>query len=659
MAESAVNDLIDAEIDRAVSGIASRGRAPSFREFFRTMTYDGGDKGGERCDPDSDPSQRYLIDQMDSKEWSRIFWRSIPQGGGKTLVCVTLPICCCAIAGKMSVGYALPTARDIDKAYANKLRQSLCGSGYGDYWPTSGGGSKKGRPDVLRFADPSTGDDLGSITFCPGGAYGDTTEVMVVDELDMFRDQDGTPWWSDIEDLWARCDSYLDSALRLGVGTIEDDHASVICHYTEVEGTGTRLWPRCPYCARFGRISWSDVCYDGGSLSAVRETAGVVCPGCGVKWSRRDRQRALHDGHFVHRGQSVEDGRVVGDVPDTDGTLGLITPAWDSTRTDLGEVAVRYVRARAALESRGDHEPIRKWTRYQSCECYHGDRQDDDDDFRVTPDMLSRKFYRSGNGPVQEDRDEGGARVRYYVPWPEWADGAVLEADVQGNRIYTHVDAYSTETWRRATIEWGYEITRKIEGRPEDLREDDVIDLLERIDCEVPALWGTMADCVAMRIVDTGYLPDSIAKFLRANEAWRGIVGVGHLSRGTRMQVAELIGWDPQWRPGLGRYEIVTESARERFHAALGREVGSRLSHVLPAGLKPSSHLLRHVAAWRLETNPRTHRTAWRKYQRRDDWCDLPSYGEAMISRLQARMERSAGGPKTTMRPGVIGRVGV
>jgi hypothetical protein len=481
---------------------------------------------------------------------------------------------------------------------------------------------------------------------------------MVVDELDKFRDQDGSPWWGDIEDLWARCDSYLHSSLRLGVGTVEDDRASVIVHYTEVEGTGTRIWQQCPYCHIHRQIEWQDVHYESGSLSTVRETAGVVCPSCGCKWSRSDRIRALHGGLFVHRGQGVVDGSVVGEAPDTDGTLGLITPAWDSTRTDLGEVAVRYVRAMRALEARADHEPMRKWTRYQSCQCYAGDTQDDDDDFSVTPDMLSRKFHSAGHGPVSEDRDEDGARVRYYAPWPDWATAAALEVDVQGNRLYSHVTAYSSESWRRATIEWGYEITRKVDGRPEDLSEDDVIALLERVDCEVPALWGERAESVSMRVVDTGYLPDAVARWLERSVHWRGVAGVGHISRRCRVRVDGLIGWDPEWRPGLGRYEIVTESARERFHSALGREIGSRLSHALPCRLPPSSHLLRHIAAWRLVVNPRTHKAAWRKHQRRDDWCDLSSYGEAMIARLHARMDRADENNNTT-RTGIIGHVGV
>ncbi len=294
----------------ALAKVRRRPVPPTHREFLRTMVYPSGPRRGQHCDPDSDPVQSWLISQMDAGFWKRIYWCASPQVSGKTQIAVMLPVCRYAVGARLPVGYGLPTLKDLDKAFQTKLRPGLLQGGYASHFPEKGPGSRGGRPHVLPFVDPKNGTELGSINFCAGGAYGDTTAAMIVDEIDQFRTAAGEPLWKDLDDLWSRCNVYdadpSVQVLRIGTGTVETDDESIILECVDEHGTGTRWWPKCPYCGRHQVLAWDQVKYDDKDIDTAQDTARVHCRHCGVAWSHADRVRAIFDGRPVHKGQEID-----------------------------------------------------------------------------------------------------------------------------------------------------------------------------------------------------------------------------------------------------------------------------------------------------------------------------------------------------------------
>lgn len=630
----AEDDLAAVEARRAIHGVRYVGELPSLRDFSRRLLLPSGPLAGHHYDPDSDPCQSYLIEQMDSGRWERIFVSAPPQIGGKTQVAVLTPALRYAIAGKLPVGYCLPTLNDLDKSWTEKLRPTIVGAGFEDYLPTSGPGSKRGRGPNVTFRDPATGRDLGRISWLTGGAYSVTVAVVIIDELDQFRAADGTPLWQDIEDCFHRADSYGVNALRIGVGTIEDDKQCIVLALADEHGTGTRPWLQCPHCGRHQLVNWSDqVRYKGDDEETARESARIYCRHCGAAWDDMDRQQAVRGLLMVHRGQSVDEtGKVVGPLPRTR-SLGLIWTALDSSLSDLGELAVEHYRAAKALhpdaiDQEPSHDLMRKFVRYRECRTYHDDEDTEDGESEtISRQLLARKFGEHGFADVDRFADECGSR---YVATsiPDDCIGAVLAADVQADRIYWSLIGYSSTavTWDLA---WGYQYGDAAHGAF----------TLETIAAAIDACDSYATEIgvpISKRVIDTAHQPDGLIRYLKDNREWRGIHGVASLQKrlARRAGDAAIISWDPKWKPGLGRYEVIATEARRSVHQAYMSEPGEPGSAILPRNLKPGHSYLMHLCAHIWRSPKPNQEPRWVCEHRRDDHLDTRGYATAVIRRI-------------------------
>jgi len=106
-----------------------------------------------------------------------------------------------------------------------------------------------------------------------------------------------------------------------------------------IGGTKSEIRLLCPHCKEYvypGRenlVGWKDAV---DVLDAI-EKAHFVCPLCAEAWSEDDRISACRKSLLVHDGQSIENGKVVGDLPRTR-TLGFRWAAVHNLFSEGGDI---------------------------------------------------------------------------------------------------------------------------------------------------------------------------------------------------------------------------------------------------------------------------------------------------------------------------------
>ncbi len=640
-------DAGDAIAARIMARAKKRRRPPSYREFSRTVSHPVGPLKGHAYNPDSDPCQAYVIDQMDANRWERFYLCTPPQLGGKTLIAVLVPALRNVIALRHPVGYGLPTLQDLDKAWAEKIRPALTNSGYGKHLPQAGPGARGGRGHTLQLSDPESGELEGMIVFLAGGAYGSTVAAAIVDEVDQFRTAEGSPQWGNLEDIFNRANAYGRKALRIAVGTIENDTQSIILPLVMEQGTGTRPWAKCPHCQHYQILRWDQVRYDPTDEESARSSARYACEHCAVAWTEPDRQTAVRAARFVHRGQSVDaHGEIVGDAPRTS-AFGMLWTALDSVRGDLGEICVDHFRAKLQLDTHADHGPMRKFVRYKLCELYTAELEEMGAAADLTWRYLLDRSHRSGWGPsipvTDRAEDRHPTYSRHLAEPPQDCIGCVAGVDVQQDRVYWVLTAFRADG---STFDcaWGYEYGRE-DRAPTSKAE--LHQLLDRTDIVLRGATGTLPLLTVG--VDVGYETEAILAWLKGRPDWRA-------TKGTQAGMKD----EPGDIPGIvhrrdGMYLIAVDAVRELLHAAYRRPNGTPGAAHIPQGLSTSASdlaYLKHLCAERMVLDHKTKKFRLVKGPGRWDWQDARRIAEVMI-RLQLKPKSR----RPVLRPGSVGTV--
>ncbi len=627
--------------DRVKARSKKRRRPPTYRAFARTLTLPGGPLKGHPYDPDSDPCQSYLINQMDAGQWERIYVCAPPQLGGKTIIGILLPALRNAVALRLPVGYALPTLQDLDKAWSEKIKPAIKGSGFGLHLPQSGPGARGGRGHTLEFTDPETGDAEGMLVFLAGGAYGSTVAVVAVDEVDQFRTADGAPMWEALEDCFQRANAYGRRALRIAVGTIEHDERSIILPLVQEQGTGTRPWAKCPHCNRYQLLSFTQVTYDATDEESARESARLACQHCATLWTEDDRQRAVRAAKFIHRGQTIDEaGDVIGNAPRTT-ALGLLWTALDSSLGDLREICVDHLRAKRQLETRTDHGLMRKFYRYRLCECYTGDKIDD----AGLPQQVSRTYLaaRSEGSTynILERTKERDGDGYWIAECPPEVEAISVGIDVQRGgqkapgRLY-YVATGFDQSFRTWDLSWGSLILAPAGHEPST---GQLHTGLDRMSEHLRKLSDQFGRSIVRRGVDVGDRQDEIHLWLKRAPEYSAVKGSNQSMRATERE--DIAGWVYR-REQEGRFNIwfidtsqVRRQAQMQFLVPPNKPGAGHL----PRGLIRSDSLITHYCGtaevpdgrggtrWSERQSDRQHHADW---QYRHDLLDCRTYGLAL-----------------------------
>ncbi len=636
---------------RVLARSRKRRAPPTFREFAGTLTYPGGPLKGHRVQPDSDPCQDYLYKQFDSGRWERIYVCAPPQYGGKTINGVLVPALRYAVSLRLPVGYGLPTLQDLDKAWSEKLLPALRNSGYGSHLPTSGPGARGGRGHTLQFTDPETGEFEGMLVFLAGGAYGSTVAAAIVDEVDQFRTSDGAPLTGQLEDIFNRANAYGRKALRIAVGTIEHDTQSIIVPLVMEQGTGTRPWLPCHACGGHICLTGDELQYDPVDEETARQSAVLVCPLCAGTWNDSQRLKSLKSALFVHKGQTVEKGAIVGPEPRTS-ALGLLWNAYESSLTNLGELAVEHFRACLPLHARNDHGLMRKFWRYRRCQVYLNDVLAEDS----APNQLTRGFLcarseGSAYGPITASKIKDGDGTHESVVCPQEVEGLIVSCDVQRGglrapgRLYYLVSGVCGD-FRTFDLSWGSLTLAPIGAQPNTAELHSGLDRLHRLALGISELY---ARPIIRRGIDVGDRQDEIRQWLIRYPEWWPVKGIGHTPKASES-------WDiPEWiyrREMEGRwnlYEIDVNKVRHQAQVGFLVPSGAPGAAHVPKGLIGTDSLVRHYCGTALVPDLRggvrwSDKDADRKnhaeWQRRIDLLDCRTYMLALAYQWTRELDR-------------------
>lgn len=287
------------------------------------------------------PWQRLIADTIPQKKWSRIFARGSVQSSKTILMFVGSLLYYLFEIGE-DVGLGVPNVDMGLTIYNDKILPSIMATRYSEYLPERGRGSRGGKTSVIRFKN-------GARLYFFGAGGGDesrsshTVRVVILTELDKFDESgDASKETNPVSQIEARTTSFGNDAKIIGECTVSTEQGR-IWRETEIRGTGGRIFLQCPLCGdwhypeRKNLKRWDAA----ETVAEAGRIAEYVCPKCDRAWNDDARRDAVMDGIplLVHRGQSVENGVVVGDVPDTD-TLGISWTAIHSPLVPISKIAI-------------------------------------------------------------------------------------------------------------------------------------------------------------------------------------------------------------------------------------------------------------------------------------------------------------------------------
>lgn len=564
-------------------------------EFCRTITIPDGPLQGSRYLPDADPVHACLSREITAGHWHRIVAVGAVQTG-KSLSTILVPLLRHLTALRQPCVYSQPTLTKLQEGWAGKLAPSMAESGYGDWLPDKGQGSKGSQtPKFITFREPKSRARAGTLYLIPGGGASEsaqaavTAAVVAVDEVDSF------PSRHRVELVLKRADSYGARALRILTSTVKSDttegeDGSIILGFYR-ESTASRLHFQCPHCDHWQAIEWERVTYEEANEPAAIATARYTCAGCDVMWTEDDRQRALKSWRCVHQGQQVDQatGAVVGAPPATV-AFGLLWTALDSSLRSLGQVAAEHWRAKRALAMQ-DHGPMRSFYRDQLCRGYEEPALASEITNKYLADLSSRSDYDKRTVPH----------------WVTHMCGAI---DVQLDRCYFAAIGLGPDD-RWALVDWGYELLVPYkDGKPErPPTPGDRRRVLTDLDVKFKTGWQKegseekMTPLAGLCGIDVGYLTDQVVNWLRGVKGWRAVKGLGedtikHAGKHLELppeakafvELRQPDGWD------IPLIHVIGANVLAYVHGCLLRDPYTPASGMLPRGQKSNDAICMHLA---------------------------------------------------------------
>jgi phage terminase large subunit GpA-like protein len=183
--------------------------------------------------------------------------------------------------------------------------------------PKRGQGSDGGTPKLVKWNN-------GQSLMVMGGGAGDsqragaTSRVVVVTEMKDFGDSAaGSDEGAKLDQLKNRTRSEMGREMFFGESTVTTDDN--IAWKSYLEGTQTMPHFPCEGCdehiapEREHLVGWRDARTE----EEAREKTRFSCPNCGILIDEPKRRQLLQEMIVLHKGQTVDRGKVVGEIPPT------------------------------------------------------------------------------------------------------------------------------------------------------------------------------------------------------------------------------------------------------------------------------------------------------------------------------------------------------
>lgn len=605
--------------DAAVTAFAAIVQPPPpplpLRDFASRLRFPDGPRGPRLAAPQGDPIghhltpvQQHVLDVLSDDRYQVVDILKPVQGGWSTMLQVW--IAWLLAERQRSVAYALPASELMESIYRTKARPLL--AQIDGLLPAKGPGSEAGVPPVTTC---QSGAHL--ILLTGGGKNearqaGVTVPILVIDESDSFK-RDAR------ERLLQRIRAWLRHGGRVVLlTTIKHDQKSPTEERAR-RGPLVRPHYACVRCAAWQTWEPERLSADLSDPQAAQQSIRLACRDCQHPHTPEEHQQTLAAPRWVSRDQTIAaDGTVTGPAP-AGPLYSLRVTALDDELYDLREYALRWQQAHEALETDGDHDPMRQLHRDYLVRGY----ETGEEALYLRETALARRSaestYQRGTAPAE-------------------ADFCVVGIDVQKRGLWWQVLGWCLDDSRWWILDDSYEPVCGAEEEPTapqrhaayDRVAARVLDGYARPDGRVliPRIGG----------IDTadGTYRDETYDWLAQRPGWYGWRG-----RADRMLGADASGSALYRLPGtLTLYqqthtqpprlqvELMVDQLKGEVVRGLSRAAGHPGAGHLYAGLAADSLLIRHLVAERLEqtaTGPR-----WIQVRTRNDQFDLAAANIAL-----------------------------
>lgn len=304
-------------------------RIRTFSEWLqRELIVPAGPYKGQRINFTRQPWVRLFAAEIDSGRWRRTVTTG-PVQSGKSLVCFVAPMLYHLFEIGEKVICGVPNLDMVDVKWSEDIRPSIDNGRYSRNVMPGGKGSRGGTPTRIDFLNGAALQFM-----CAGGndkqRAGATTRVMCITETDGMDDVGSTSdEGTKIDQLLGRLRAYGDRAVAYMECSVTNTDGFIWSEYQA--GSAAKIACPCPHCDEFitpereDLLGWQDA---DNAIEAGKQST-FVCSECGGFISESDRRAMNELAVLVHRGQSVEGGKVIGDYPQTD-TLGFRWSAFNN-----------------------------------------------------------------------------------------------------------------------------------------------------------------------------------------------------------------------------------------------------------------------------------------------------------------------------------------
>lgn len=332
----------------------------SIRQFAeQEVVIPDGDYKGQLFRCHRQPAHGLWFDEIDSGRWSRFAFVACQQSG-KTLAGYVIPIMYHAFEVQETVIIGLPTMDIAKDKWEVDIKPAIESSRFAELLPRSGGGSRGGTPELITLRNGV------NLKFMSGGGGDEkrsafTSRVLVVTEADKLDEVGGA--------------SDENTKLRQMEGRTRffGNRKRVYLECTVSEQTG-RIWQEwangssglvhlpCHSCGEYVAperehfVGWQDA-----TEEIDAEESRFSCPSCGIVWPEEIRKAQLAKAVVVHKGQSIEGGRVVGELPKTR-TCGFRYSAATNAFADVAMIGVDEWKAKRAIDEDLASRELLQWT---------------------------------------------------------------------------------------------------------------------------------------------------------------------------------------------------------------------------------------------------------------------------------------------------------
>lgn len=622
--------------------IAPMRRPRTLLEFCHTMKLPDGPKAGRQFRPETEPAQLHFVNAVDSGKWKK-FVLIAPSQRGKSTVAILAPWLYSIVEEGYDFGYILPNMTKLDQVWAGKLRPGIGGSGFKNWLPESGPGSKDGRPPALPLINPITRKTMLTYFMASGLGTRETGLSAVSPARVGIDEADDMLSAGQIELAMKRLESWGKKGKAFIASTVNtrvnrDSHPILDFHARE-DSTGCRIAHQCPDCGAYQVVEFEQLNLENGK---------IACSMCGVLWDDGKRALALANSKLAYR-EGCSAGKIL-ELPRHTEYFTLLTSALDFNMGDFTAIAPSFIAARDK-EKMGDYSMMETFQHKVLCRPYTIPV----DHESITDRLLTLR--------------SAMAKVSKGV-CPDDADRIVIGVDVQGDRCYWVAIASGSRD-RRWLIDWDEWFWRAKDpntGRPVEPSDADRHAVLDRILEKARDGWprtdGNSIVKASLLAIDIGFNPGgSIGRWcvgkagivsVRGDHEGRVVAETlqgkvnANIGKHNSMLVADHGFYEIRkqefevGQPGLWWF-IKSQSMREHVSGRLRLNYDADGAMMLPHGVAEKDYLIQHLSAWAIVREHDSKVVRWVQVRKRDDYADATNYATALLSN-QPRRTPSKGG---------------